>query len=672
MHDSQKHSGTMHKLSDDEEVAITHYPVILEIKNPDAEKILEDLDAIVFYSRGDLYLTSIPIENLETIPRDKGIDNYSISLPASACLDVARPAAGIDMAHSYLHTVESIDAEHSVVTGICDVGFDPRHEVFRNCLKRWIIYDEYHGVRTEYDGYDNIVANGPDTDDIAKSHATHVGGILAGYAPGIPYYGVAPASDFVATVSNLSDVGICAGIEDIISYAKETGRPAVVNISAGSYLGPHDGTDLVGRYINALAEDAIICFSAGNYGERANCQSLDLDDFPEAIGSAWCDMTWLGFNVEGGTDFWSADERPFEFRFVAWDMETRDFLYMTDWMGRDGENGEFFLDLENTPWFDNGGVWASWGIDENNNRFNVALEYNYQNSVFQTGCVWTRYVVGYHIRAITPNCHVDVYSDGIQSFLHGMGIKWCERGNPDGSISNLACGPNVLAVGAWNSRTSVPDLEAGSRDLGLDVGSVAPWSAYGDTVDGRHLPHVCGPGNVVISALSYPYTLIEHNDPWDNAAYTAFDHNGYKYFADAGTSMSSPLVAGVIALWLQADSSLNINDIKHIIANSARTDDIKDIDNPRWGAGAIDAIRGLNYINSTQEIEIDKTKPIVTSEHGNVSVIWPGVEKPIVTIFDALGRTVINNSIPSGIYIVSVTSLDKTKAYRTKLIINNN
>lgn len=652
-HFSETDRGLLRPLSDEsavDSVSITHYPVILDIEG-DAEPVLSKLNAVVWGNRGSLYLTCIPVEHLDEIPRDKGIDGFQPAVFASASLDVARVEAGVDDAHRLLSKREPLNA---VVTGICDIGFDPRHEVFSDCLKRWVVYDEYHGVRSVYDGYDNIVNNAPATDTDAGTHATHVGGILAGYAEGSPYYGVAPSSDFVATVSHLSDVAICAGIEDIIAYAKQTGRPAVVNISAGSYLGPHDGKDLVGRYLSALSEDAVICFSAGNYGARNNCQSLDLDDYDDPIGSAWCDMTWLGLDVYGGTDAWSGDDTPFEFRLVAWDLHSKEFVYVTDWMGGDGTDGEFFFDLEKTPWFDSGGVWASWGVYPDNNRFSVAFEYDYSTSALQPGYTWSRYAVGYHIRKVADNTHVDVYADGIRSFLHGMGIKGCVRGDADGSISNLASCPDVIAVGAWNSRAVVPDIETGRRQWAVDVDRVAPWSAYGTTADGRHLPHICAPGNTLVSAMSTPHSNTEISQSEDSF-HTAYMHNGYKYYAEAGTSMASPMVAGIAALWLEADPGLDVHRIRQIAMSSARRD-FDDIADPRWGAGAIDAMAGLKSILSVDNISADTDSlPIVSISGGTVTACWVGCKNPIIKVYDVVGRSVTNGHLrPATLYIVEV------------------
>ena len=66
------------------------------------------------------------------------------------------------------------------------------------------------------------------------------------------------------------------------------------------------------------------------------------------------------------------------------------------------------------------------------------------------------------------------------------------------------------------------------------------------------------------------------------------------------TSMSSPLVAGVVALILEADSTLDFSDIKAILQNSAYTESIESsIPNNIWGFGLVDAYEAIQNIESS-------------------------------------------------------------------------
>ena len=71
--------------------------------------------------------------------------------------------------------------------------------------------------------------------------------------------------------------------------------------------------------------------------------------------------------------------------------------------------------------------------------------------------------------------------------------------------------------------------------------------------------------------------------------------------------MSCPAVAGIVALWLQANPTLTFDDVIDVISHSSRTDEFTESAPERWGAGKIDAVAGINYIlDTTTDIkEID-------------------------------------------------------------------
>lgn len=76
------------------------------------------------------------------------------------------------------------------------------------------------------------------TDNEDNFHGTHVCNIMAGSYKANNLYGMAPGADIVMTSSLGYDVGLLAGCEEIVAYAKSVGKPAVINLSFSSYTGP--------------------------------------------------------------------------------------------------------------------------------------------------------------------------------------------------------------------------------------------------------------------------------------------------------------------------------------------------------------------------------------------------------------------------------------------------
>jgi hypothetical protein len=76
----------------------------------------------------------------------------------------------------------------------------------------------------------------------------------------------------------------------------------------------------------------------------------------------------------------------------------------------------------------------------------------------------------------------------------------------------------------------------------------------------------------------------------------AMTWQGYPYGPMSGTSMACPTAAGIIALWLQANPELTLDDVKDVLAHSCDNDEFTAKNPARWGYGKINAKKGLDYI----------------------------------------------------------------------------
>ena len=183
----------------------------------------------------------------------------------------------------------------------------------------------------------------------------------------------------------------------------------------------------------------------------------------------------------------------------------------------------------------------------------------------------------------------------------------------------MAVGHNVLTVGSYNTRQEWLTLDGNSAHYegdGFRPGYVSDFSSFGTLADGRNLPHVCAPGAAIVSSISNPYltyltdALAEQNgvtltDEMRTQYYEylnsarATDASGKAYYwkQEVGTSMSTPFVAGNIALWLEADPTLTVADVLEIInATAVRDAQVAEGDPVQWGAGKFDALAGLKEV----------------------------------------------------------------------------
>ena len=108
-----------------------------------------------------------------------------------------------------------------------------------------------------------------------------------------------------------------------------------------------------------------------------------------------------------------------------------------------------------------------------------------------------------------------------------------------------------------------------------------------------------------------------------------FEKGGKAYYwhQSLGTSMATPVVAGAIALWLEADPTLTYKDVVRIIRQTAVKDDyVKNTGDPvQWGAGKFDAYAGLKQVlleknaNGIQGVKTEQREMPVLTMTGNRS-----------------------------------------------------
>lgn len=144
------------------------------------------------------------------------------------------------------------------------------------------------------------------------------------------------------------------------------------------------------------------------------------------------------------------------------------------------------------------------------------------------------------------------------------------------TISSPGIDPYVITVGAVDDKNS----------LNFNDYEIAGFSSRGPSIDGYIKPDVVCPGTNVISLRSPNSTIDKQN----KAARV-----GSQYISLSGTSMATPICAGVAALMLEADSSLTPDKVKEILKNTSKPLHNIYEDNMQ-GKGLVDAKAAIEYI----------------------------------------------------------------------------
>lgn len=673
----------------------TYLPSIIKIKDGETVGQLKDKGVIIMRQRDNLLLAFIPTDHIDQLLTFSGVERVSIGRSLQPNLDISRPFGNVDEVITPSELWPDGWDGRGVVTGLCDIGFDPRHPNFIDSrgnprVKRIVDYRDTLATVTRLYTPEDIA--GWTTDNENEYHATHVAGIMAGGYRRNGYYGIAAESDIVAATSMLTDACILDGAEEIIDYARSVGKPAIINMSIGSYTGPHDGTTLFNQYLSKLGKDAIICIAAGNEGASPNNLQLDFTSSKSesSVFVRDCYGGWDDVNIFGAADFWSADNTPFSMRISLYDILTKKTVYTSPWFGADGQS-EWAISTSDNPdgqsehdtTFDNaydGYFRASAEIDSENGRYTIYTSFDVTNheTVDRVG----RYSLVLTVKG-EPGTHVDGYADGYRCRFGTNGNSSFATPNSLMSISDIACGDNIIVVGASCARNTIPLIDGSTREYDYTVDRAAAFTSYGTLPDGRDLPHIAAPGCCVISSYSTPY--LEKNQAQIKGMTAKATVNGRDVYwgFEGGTSMATPYVAGIIALWLQADPSLTADDARNIATSTAKTD-YPDISDLRWGAGQIDALEGIKKVLSLSGVNDIKTdyhsSPIVAYRDGQISIVCPGVDGIEAEIFTVDGRkatsaagagdtlSVDASTLAKGVYVCRVKAGQRA-AHSVKIII---
>lgn len=623
-------------------------------------------------------------------------------------LDKARAesATGIDQ----IYAGEGLEMPYTgkgVITGIFDVGMDPNHANFltsdlsESRIKKLWIYDDSGNVTT-YDTQKAIA--GVKTDRTDQTHGTHTMGCMAGSYAGkgdfytvsglsttgtlhrnepLPFRGAAPEAEIIAGCGSNSIYNIITSCETLKNHILASGKPGVINLSFGMIQGSHDNYGDGTQALNEIAKQVPLFISAGNEGETNTSLARTFTEKEKSVKTFITSID--GSNCTGNLDIWSGDYRPLNFRFVVYDRTAKKEIYSYDLAGSTNND----ITLSGT-----GNKIPNYITDEAldlvfTNRSTINLVQKMvlpsgrcqtsikMNTTIASGNGSQRYVFGIEVSgAIGQSFDLLNYTlsskDQVKIELSDMGVAGWTSGGSEMSISSLACGDNMICIGSWNTRNNWANLNGyvtrypGS---GYGVGKVSPFSSYGPLADGRTLPLVCAPGAGIISSISSAYYTANGLGLGNVAASTNVNGKTHYYQNMQGTSMSSPVAAGIGALWLQANPHLRPVDIRYIIEQTST--DPKDPENKiRWGVGKINAIEGIKMAikiaTGVSDVSLNPADIIITAEGNNWQVVAPGASSVKTVIYDLNGRPVITSDVNGdtaeicgenlqpGIYVINV------------------
>jgi subtilisin family serine protease len=495
-----------------------------------------------------------------------------------------------------------------VVIGIIDTGIDFTHPDFKDSngnTRIKYLWDQNQPVAAntplpynygqEWDSTAIDSGGASAHSDVANwGHGTHVTGIAAGNGLALnEFKGVAPGADIIVVameLSNSTGQRIADAANYIYSKAQAMGKPCVINASVGDYYGSHDGLDLEAQMI-----DNLITAQNG----RA---------FVAAAGNAGNYPFHLGYNVTSDTTFtWFAYNSSAPSLLIQVWADTLDF-----------QNVDFAIGADQTG---NWSMRGRTGFSDISQHLNILINDTIYNNGNRIGVVQTygsliggTYLMEFNIipdstsylwRLITTGTgkfdswNFGLVSSGLPTAATYPDMIYYKA--PDTTqtiVSSFQCLDNVITVGNYNNRDRHYDYNNVLQiDTTVTPGALAGNSSIGPTRDGRVKPDIAASGAYTMSCavLSLVPAFITN-------APQVLAQGGY-HIQGGGTSAASPVVAGIAALYLQANPNATYAQVKTAIISCTKQDQFTGtfLPNNAWGYGKVDAMQVLTGCTTGME-----------------------------------------------------------------------
>lgn len=597
----------------------------------DATKIKSEvlkLKGEVIRSTGKIVQIKLPIRSIINFSKNSFVQSipYSFSKGEALC-DTMTIHNNVTPIHNGVSPLLDSYTGKGVVYGIIDTGIDPDHLDFKDALGKTRIYrswDQVTGVICDSAAINNGTCTVNDPSGVG--HGTHVAGISVGNGLAVNMYGgVAPEATIVSVKSDFNDpywlTSVVNAVDYIYAVADSLNMPCVINASIGEYFGSHDGTDpaavLIDSIINYKEGRAFVC-AAGNAGF--------FKWHVEQTVTADTSFSWLKYNATSAFGFGSV-------YYEVW-ADTADFNNVDYAFGANLPSGSFeergrtpFFNIQNRmgTYFDtikNGNnviaIVKTYGeIQDDKYYLEVMLQEpdsnTYYFSMLSTGLgkydFWSHRFLGTS----------DVVDTGLPTVAQYPPIAFYTL--PDSNkttVSSFSCLPSVLTVANFHNRRTYLDVDTIERvDTTALAGEIANSSSLGPDRRGNVKPDIGATGNFTLGASPASVVTASLGAGPINRGRVAL---GGKHRVNGGTSMASPVVAGIAALYLEKCPSATMAEIKAAIIGTAKQDAFTGaVPNPSFGYGKVDGFAALNTSNYNLTIGSD----LEVCEGDSVLVISP-------------------------------------------------
>lgn len=615
------------------------YDLLVKGDESELQKVFSELGIHVKYSAGEWYAIHLSSEKLGKLVGKEGIDELFFDQNKGFLLNDKMIGNANVAGLQEIGIYDTLLNGKGVILGFIDSGMDYTHPDFINedgssrILYIWDqkdpidsnqIFDEYgYGKLITRDTLDqwldssyqiimdpnNWYGHGTTVVGAACSNGRALLPLVESEVMDHDYHGVAPEAEIIMVASDFERetwlASVADGVHFMLAKAQEEGKPIVINLSIGTYGGSHDGLDPVGTLINSWFSDdyvgrMLVCAGGNSRTLRYHLGYNGTEDTTYSIYSSFNAPADLDLGRMAFTELWL-------------DSVSEDFTYQVG-LYHPAEDQFYsipspFIMIEDNldsllvdSIFDNNMDLLAISrrfIQERGEQFQLQVQLDHISNnqikmvIFTKGLAqvdaWSAEWIGSSNIVGPEALPFSISSD--PAYVSPDSLKQI--------VSSFSCADNALTVANYKNRLSYTDVNNNEVVFEGNLGELANHSSRGPTRDGRIKPELAASGELVISSGPYNYRSILLN-----AAPYKLAEGGW-HMRNGGSSMASPIVSGVAALYLQRCPYSTASDIKNAILNSSYQDVFTgELPNISWGNGKLDGLGVLN--ESLEEIPVQE------------------------------------------------------------------
>lgn len=601
--------------------------------------------------QGDIHIVASTLQQLS----DMSYSDHISRIEANECnsditLDDAYKHVNVEPLWKGSNNLPQAFRGAGTVIGIADIGFDLTHPAFRDdqgnlrISRFWDFLNipvgkEYHKedtypIGTYFDNKEAILQQARSIDAEISYHGTHTLGIATGNSIGTSMQGMAPeanlyvVNDIVSSNSKLlpegmkeylSDTFILLAFQYICDYADEQHKPCVISYSIGGPQSMNDGDLLYKEYLARMTEKPGHIFVASVGNEGAKSGYLPKSSSQTTVGGAiQTNKTVVYLGVSTPKDL---------------------TLRITDYTDEPITPHDVVLDMPATA--TEKGTTSPSGLiygEHNHKEFGYLTlsVFPYQDP-FREGRISYDIIVRessldtsserYVVELTGENTEADIFLQNGSLVKTPFDASLTGAQPNSGNLLRPGSLKEAIGVGASAWRTSYVNTKGSTVENNHGINGVrTDFSGCGPAVSGLTKPDILAPGVNISSATNSYYPI----NPLKVTESIIYEDKTYEWHSLDGTSMATPVVAGIIALWLEADPTLTRERILDVFKETANHYDASLIyPNNHYGYGEIDAYKGLLYILNILGVEG------LSSQHVTGAVVRPNSDGTISIRFDA-------------------------------------